>query len=76
MEELDYELATEKQINWLRKHNYNDEEGLKIMSKKMADMLIKEFPHLKEWEGKIEKRGEKRKIKALMLTCNKRKYYL
>ena len=39
-------------------------------------MLIKEFPHLKEWEGKIEKRGEKRKIKALMLTCNKRKYYL
>ena len=39
-------------------------------------MLIKEFPDLKEWEKKKKKRGEKRKIKALMLTCNKRKYYL
>ena len=50
MEEIDYELATQKQINWLRKHNYNDEEGLKIMSKKMADMLIKEFIEKKYWE--------------------------
>ena len=31
MEKIDYELATEKQINWLKKHHYNDEEGLKIM---------------------------------------------
>lgn len=42
-EKIDYELATEKQINWLRKHHYTDEEGLKIMSKKTASGLIEEM---------------------------------
>lgn len=49
MEKIDYKLATEKQINWLKKHHYIDEEGLKIMSENMADMLIKEFLEKKHW---------------------------